>query len=382
MTELKINKKKIKIGVDARLLSEPITGIGRYLFEVLSRMTNEGHEWYLYSHRPIIIGDWGRENIFIRSMNLKGRVTRMIWAQSLLPYLASKDRVDIFWSPAHRIPRFLHSKIPCVVTIHDLVWRHAGQTMRPLSRWLDSKLMIEAANKANTIIAVSKSTASDLILEGRNLSSKISVIYLGVSLKKLKNLDEELQNRIASIKPYYLFVGTLEPRKNLERLIHAHSILPNSIRNTTKLLIIGGKGWGDVNVEKIVKKFGMQENVEFWGYVDDSILAELYANALFLAMPSLYEGFGLPLIEAMAFGIPMLTSNRSSMPEVAEGAGIFVDPLNLASISKGLGLLLTDPSLRKNLGDRAAIRANKFDWNVTANETLAVFFDVLNGTKR
>ena len=208
------------------------------------------------------------------------------------------------------------------------------------------------------------------------------MIYLGVSLKKLKNLDEELQNRIASIKPYYLFVGTLEPRKNLERLIHAHSILPNSIRNTTKLLIIGGKGWGDVNVEKIVKKFSMQENVEFWGYVDDSILAELYANALFLAMPSLYEGFGLPLIEAMAFGIPMLTSNRSSMPEVAEGAGIFVDPLNLASISKGLGLLLTDPSLRKNLGDRAAIRANKFDWNVTANETLAVFFDVLNGTKR
>jgi glycosyltransferase involved in cell wall biosynthesis len=381
MVELKINKK-IRIGVDARLLSEPITGIGRYLFEVLSRMTSEGHEWYLYSHRPIIIGNWDRENIFIRSMRLKGRATRMIWAQSVLPYLAFKDQVDIFWSPAHRIPRFLNSKIPCVVTIHDLVWRHAGQTMRPMSRWLDSKLMMAAAKKANAIIAVSKSTASDLILENQDLSSKISVICLGVSLKISKPLNEELLNRIASVKPYYLFVGTLEPRKNLERLIHAHSILPFPIRNEAKLLIVGGKGWGDVNIQKIVKKFYMQENVEFWGYVDDSVLAGLYSNALFLAMPSLYEGFGLPLIEAMAFSIPVLTSDRSSMPEVGDGAGVFVDPHNVSSISKGLGLLLSDPSLRKNLGYHAAIRAKNFDWNLTANETLAVFFNVLTRANR
>lgn len=370
---MKLQKRCLRIGVDARLLSEPATGLGRYLFEVLSRMVDSGHDWFLYSHRPIIIGDWKRKNIFVRNLNLNNRPMRMLWAQSVLPYWANKDQVDIFWSPAHRIPRFLSSRIDSVVTIHDLVWRYAGETMRPLSRWLDSKFMMEAASKANVVIAVSKSTAKDLIAEDRTLAEKISVITQGVSPYLLPALRNHKQRMAGVNSPYYIFVGTLEPRKNLKRLIEALSILPPNVKNSAKLIIVGGKGWGGVNVESLIKEFGVQDNVEYFGYVDDSTLATLYSNALFIAMPSLYEGFGLPLIEAMAYGVPALTSNRSSMPEVVGDAGVLIDPEDVQSISNGLSLLLTDQKLRKMLSNYALDRVKNFDWCISAKETLKIF---------
>ena len=365
--------RPIKIGVDTRLLSEPTTGIGRYLFEVLSRMVLDGHEWYLYSHRPIIIGNWSKKNIFVRNMNLRTRVLRMLWAQTILPYWANKDQIDIFWSPSHRIPRYLSSQTSCVVTIHDLVWRYAGETMRPLSRWLDSKLMMEAAIKADMIIAVSNSTARDLIIEKKELAEKIVVISEGASSNLLISIGGEKQKIEESTFPYYLFVGTLEPRKNLKRLIEAISLLPKEVKNLAKLLIVGGNGWGGVNVQDLIRQFGVQENVIVLGYVDDVTLANLYLNALFLVMPSLYEGFGLPLVEAMAYGVPALTSNRSSMPEVVGDAGILVDPNDSESISAALSLLLTDHSLLKRLSDNAARRATQFDWNLSAKKTLDIF---------
>lgn len=364
------DKLSFRIGVDARLLSEPITGIGRYLFETLSRMVDEGHEWYLYSHRPIIIGNWTRNNITIRNLNLKSRPMRMLWAQSILPYWAHKDNIDIFWSPAHRIPRYLPSQIASVVTIHDLVWRHAGTTMRPLSRWLDSKFMMEATKKADKIIAVSSSTAKDLINENRILSSKISVISLGISQSLLNNLGSHNQSKLPIASQYYLFVGTLEPRKNLQRLIEALSILPADIKKVAKLVIVGGVGWGGVNVEYLIKLFDVQDYVVHLGYVDDLALAELYKNALFLVMPSIYEGFGLPLIEAMAYGVPAVTSNCSSMPEVIGDAGILIDPFDVHSISAGLSLLLTNQSLRSHLSKNAISRAYQFDWNHSSKKTL------------
>jgi glycosyltransferase involved in cell wall biosynthesis len=372
-----MQKRLIRIGVDARLLSESITGIGRYLLEVLSRMIDEGHEWYLYSHRPIIIGDWNRENVYIRSLNLKARPMRMLWAQSVLPYWADKDKVDIFWSPSHRIPRFLPSNISSVVTIHDLVWRHAGETMRPLSRWLDSKLMMEAASRADLIIAVSSNTAKDLMREDQLLAKKIVVITQGITRRLLTPISQPEQRAVDFNAPYYLFVGTLEPRKNLKRLIEALSILPIDVKKSAKLVIVGGKGWGGVNVDDLIRLYGVQDNVNQLGYVDDLTLASLYSNASFLVMPSLYEGFGLPLVEAMSHGLPALTSDRSSMPEVVGNAGILVNPENVQSISDGLLLLLTDHKLRNRLSTLAKNRATQFDWSRSSKETLNVLISAL-----
>jgi glycosyltransferase involved in cell wall biosynthesis len=181
---------------------------------------------------------------------------------------------------------------------------------------------------------------------------------------------------------YLLFVGTLEPRKNLLRLLTSYSRLPVSIKNKAILVIAGGKGWGGVDIKKTVRKLDLERHVRLVGYVDDTMLAALYKNALFLAMPSIYEGFGLPITEAMAHGTPVLTSNNSSMPEVAGEAGLLVDPLSVDSIQKGLIELLSNAKLRNRLASRAKDSAKRFDWDVSAAKLVDVFKKAVDAHKK
>jgi glycosyltransferase involved in cell wall biosynthesis len=372
----KILKKKYRIGVDARHLSEKITGIGRYTLETLSRLTLTGHEWFLYSHKPIIIGDWKMDNVHLCTDNLTGGMLRMLWEQSLMPYRASQDKIDLFWSPAHRLPTLLPSRIARVVTIHDLVWKHAGETMRPLNRWLDSTLMPEAVRLADRIITVSAHTATDLLREMPNAQGKVHIIPLGVSSLAPAASRESLTS-LGLVEPYFLFVGTLEPRKNLARLLEAFSRLPDSLRYSAVLAIAGGNGWGGVDVATIARKYGVQDRVRVLGYVSEDHLATLYTHALFLAMPSLYEGFGLPLIEAMSRGTSVLTSNCASMPEVAGDAGILVAPNDVGSITQGLLKLLSNNVQRGILASRAIANSERFSWTRAAENTMKTFDDAI-----
>jgi glycosyltransferase involved in cell wall biosynthesis len=369
-------KRKYRIGVDASLLSEQATGIGRYTHEILSRLVPLGHEWFLYSHRPLLAGNWQFDNVHLRTGNAPKRLLRMLWLQSVLPLHARRDRIDLFWSPAHRLPSLLPSHIAKVVTIHDLVWKHAGETMRPLSRWLDARLMPEAVRLADRIITVSAHTAKDLLMEMPNAQGKIHPIPLGASLLANAASRESLAS-LGLAEPYFLFVGTLEPRKNLARLLEAFSRLPDNLRHSAVLAIAGGSGWGGVDVATIARKYGVQDRVRVLGYVSEEQLATLYTHALFLAMPSLYEGFGLPLIEAMSRGIPVLTSNCASMPDVAGDAGLLVDPHDVASISRGLSEFLCDNTKISALANRAIANAARFSWERAAEETLQVFGEAI-----
>ena len=148
----------MRIGIDGRLLAEPTTGIGRYTVELSAELVKMPGEFFLYSPRPIINGQWKNDNITIRTANLHSRAQRMFWSQTSLPYWAVKDHVDIFWGPTHRLPRFLPAGTARVVTIHDLVWKYAGKTMRPLSHWVEKRLMPQAIHQADRIVAVSVST--------------------------------------------------------------------------------------------------------------------------------------------------------------------------------------------------------------------------------
>lgn len=362
-----------RIGVDARLLSEEVTGIGRYTQEMLNALVRYGHHWTLYSHRPLVVGDWHRHNnVQIRTANLPWRGLRMAWAQSTLPRWAAQDNIELFWAPTHRLPRYLANRIARVVTIHDLVWKHAGETMRPLSRWLDAKLMPEAVRLADRVMAVSQSTAKDLLTEIPEAAAKVKVVPLGVSALLKPQPRATLQN--LDIKgPYFLFVGTLEPRKNLHRLLQAYAHLPADVRNQVQMVIAGGKGWGGVDARSIAAKLNIDDRIRVIGHVDDALLSTLYAHAMFLAMPSLYEGFGLPLVEAMARGIPVLTSNRSSMPEVAGAAGLLVDPADVGSISNGLLSIIVDNSLRRALSENTLKMAEHYRWDKAAQATLEIF---------
>jgi glycosyltransferase involved in cell wall biosynthesis len=351
----------MRIGVDARSLSGPITGIGRYTLELLNRMVLDSeHEWFIYSHRPLVNGNWERSNVVVRNWDISNRWLRMGWYQTILPLWAVMDKCDLFWSPAHYLPNFLPKSINTVVTIHDLVWRHAPKTMRPLSRVLDSWLMPKAIQVSDMVIAVSQCTANDLVCEFPEVLEKTVVIHEAVSLVKSKAYDNN------TIKEnYLLFVGTMEPRKNLSRLFEAYSKLSPGLQKNYSLKVAGGGGWGSEIV--------IPDGVEIMGYVNDVELDKLYCEATLLLMPSLYEGFGLPIIEAMSRGIPVLTSNTSSMPEVAGDAAVYVDPYSVESIAIGLDRILSSSTLRDDLSKQGLRNAARFSWDKAAKQTFKVF---------
>lgn len=366
----------MKIGVDVSLLVGNLTGIGRYTHELLKRLIESGHEWFLYSHCQINADYTERTNVHLRTVKTLRCLPRIVSAQTTIPFQANLDKVDLFWSPTHRLPTLLSKKIARVLTIHDLVWKRAGETMRPLNRWLDATLMPEGIRIADRIIAVSEHTALDLRIEFPAMKHKIRTIPLGISLLSTVAPRDSLAS-LGLTGQYFLFVGTLEPRKNLARLIAAFSALPQRLRETVCLAIAGGDGWGGVNVASIAERFGVQSNVRVLGYVSEEQLATLYSHALFLAMPSLYEGFGLPLLEAMARGIPVLTSDCSSMPEVAGDAGVLVDPHDVSSIVKGLVQMLESGARRSELSKLAVLNAARFSWDKATKETLEVFDEAI-----
>lgn len=366
----------MRIGIDARPVSLPITGIGRYAVELSRELFSLDGEFFFYMPAPPVAGDWSQPNVQVRAGRITDRVGRILWSQTVLPWQAARDNVDVFWGTAHRLPRFLPVSIAQVVTIHDLVWKFAGETMRPLSRWLEQRLMPDALRQADRIIAISLSTAQGIEAEFPFAKDKVRVVHLGLPIMALPS-DRKSLLQLGIDRPYFLFVGTLEPRKNLRRLLGAFARLPESVRNANLLVVAGGKGWGGVNVDALLKELKIERHVIIVGYVSDAQLSSLYAHACFLAMPSLYEGFGLPLVEAMGFGTPVLTSKVSSMPEVAGDAGLLVDPFDEDAIAKGMGRLLTDDVLRQSLADRAKPNAVRFSWKKAAKETMNIFTEAV-----
>jgi len=370
---LKVNSK-VTVGVDVRLLSMPPTGIGRYTFEMCRRL-NQASNISLCLYSPASMLDQYLpylDRAIIRTKNLKSKFLRQLWGESYLRTQIMQDNIDVFWGPAHRLPRWLPKNIARVVTIHDLVWKYAGDTMPPISRWLESYQMPFAISSADQIITVSQSTADAVTKEFYTTSDKLSVVPLGANLAAEAGLFDSLE-QFGINRPYFLFVGTLEPRKNLIRLLTAYSRLSESLKDQAMLVIAGGKGWGGIEINDTVADLSLEKHVRILGYVDDSTLATLYANALFLAMPSLYEGFGLPLVEAMSFGTPVLTSNNSSMPEVAGNAGLLINPLDIQSINDGLAQLISNHDLRDKLADNAKINAARFNWDAAAKQLVSVF---------
>jgi len=364
----------LKIGLDARLLSRPLTGIGRYTLEMcwaLSNVDNVTLFLYSPSHIPSAVTS-KLPTALIRTGKWESGVLRQLWTEIYLPLWAKKDGLDVFWGPAHRLPHYIPKNMARVVTIHDLVWKYAGDTMRPLSRLLERYQMPSAVHAADVVIADSQATANAVREEFLIPANKLSVIPLGARTSAAGEPLLSLEQLGISC-PYILFVGTLEPRKNLTRLLTAYSYLPESLKDQATLVVVGGKGWGGIDITDAVAGLGLGKYVRILGYVDDSTLATLYSNALFLAMPSLYEGFGLPLVEAMAHGTPVLTSNNSSMPEVAGSAGLLIDPLDIHSIKNGLAELITNYDLRVKLAGNARDNVTRFNWDTSAEKLIAVF---------
>ncbi|MDA1284711.1 MAG: glycosyltransferase, partial [Proteobacteria bacterium] len=367
--------KTVRIGVDVKSLTHPLSGIGRYTSSLLQKMTlNESYDWVFYSHKPIPTSLWSKKNIIFRNLDLpefiKGHY--IFWSQLILPFWIKKDGIDLFWSPNHRLPLFLPKSVKCIVTIHDLVWKKTPQTMTVSNKILDSFFMPRSVKMADKIITVSNSTKKDLFSEMPYAIGKTETVYeAGFLFNNLKKIT-------LKSKKYILFVGTLEPRKNLVRLLEAYALLPHYIKKEYSFYIIGNKGWGMNSIEHYINTLSIEEYVKVFGFLSDNALARAYQKASLLVMPSLYEGFGLPLVEAMNCGVPVVTSNTSSMPEVTGNASLLIDPYSINSIKEAILKVLTNKNLESKLSRNGLKQSKKYSWTKASKKTLEVFKNTLS----
>lgn len=371
----------MKIGIDARNLVPSLTGIGRYVVEMTRALAAIGHEPILYLPEPPAEGLTGKVAADQRIAGFHGAGRRMIWSQTELPRSAAKDAVDVFWGPAHRLPFFLPASMARVVTIHDLVWVHAPETMR-WQTWAAERAFVGAAvRQADAIVVDSDATRQALQQRFPNVDVPVNTVYPGYT-RLVPGDEAAVRARFDIDRPYLLFVGTLEPRKNLGRLLEAWAALDPAIRCRYLLVVAGGQGWRLGDLRSKLDRLNISDQVRLTGYITDDDLAALYSGARALTMPSLYEGFGFPILEANALGVPVLTANVASMPEVAGADALLVNPLSVSDLSGKLRLLLTDDEDRARRAAGAKANAARFDWRHSAELLTEIFEQVIAKRKK
>lgn len=362
------------IAVDVRNLSAgSITGIERVLVETVRALADRGAHFTFYwpGERHASPLDGIAEACHVTSV-FSGAAARLVWGEIVLPCAIRHATPDVFWGPAHRLPPFLPASTPGVVTIHDLTWLHFPETMTFKGRVADNLLMRAAIRRARRVVAVSHATARDVTaFFGRRGADVIHPGLTYIAPLAPAALFANIGLRVAV--PYALFVGTLEPRKNLPRLLSAFSHARRAAGADWQLVIAGGKGWRDGKIRQVLEQSAASGYVHVTGFVNDSELATLYAHARFLTLPSLYEGFGLPAIEAQQYGVPVLTSRRGSLPEVTGEGGLLVDPLDEGEMATAIHTLFTDNDTHARLSAAARKNARRYRWGATAIRMLEVF---------
>ena len=347
----------MRIAVDGRPLRHPLSGIGVYTHEILSRIAAE-HELFVYLDRaPEHSLDFAAA---VRTGPTR-RLTGLGTANVAFARWVTRDRADVFFSPRHHLPLAL-ADIPTVVTIHDLVWRVAPETMKPLNRLLDTALMPLALARADRVIAVSEDTAM-----------RVARYCARSDIVTIHNGSRQLPKPIpfAHRRPYFLFVGTKEPRKNLLGTIEGfRRALAAGL--DCDLVLAGAKGWGRSEWHGAIHGPGLTGRLVDLGPVSTARLSGLYDSCVAVVLASFYEGFGIPLTEAMQHGKPAITSNTGAMAEVAGDAAVLVDPGNPATIAQAFLKLANDADTRRRLATNAIRRSRSFSWDRAARATVGV----------
>ncbi|KFD41296.1 hypothetical protein DK28_0210530 [Peptococcaceae bacterium SCADC1_2_3] len=374
----------MRIGISALQLSNMNSGIGQYIYCLVSALLKQNnfqdHECLIYFSKKSTPQEWqGHPKIITREIPFtkEQALLRNIFELFLYGNILEREKLSLAWFPDTKAPLQLSPKIPFVVTVHDLAiirLPHTYQTSRVIY-W--RKLFKHAVKRAIYIIAISQSTKKDLVnLMGIN-SEKIKVIYNGVADNFKIITDEELLVRVRKKyrlpEQYLLFVGLFSPRKNIAGLLKAFAILKKKYAIPHKLLMVGEKGWKYKSDLALVDSLGIAEEVIFTGYVKNEELPAIYTMASAFVFPSLYEGFGLPILEAMACGTPVVTSNISAMPEVVGDAGILVEPNDPLGIAEAIYRLISDKQLAKELTSLGFQRVHCFTWEKAAREMITLF---------
>jgi glycosyltransferase involved in cell wall biosynthesis len=367
-----MNHNKMKIAVDANeAFRTKLTGIGIYAKHLVQQLASLPASYdltflSLYSSEDSasVIGNYKIK--LLRSLKF-----RTFWSQIRLPWHFIAHRYDLFHYLEHKLPPFTFCKT--VITIYDLGFIKYPETAQALHRKRFLMFTRDAVRRSNRIISISHSTKKD-VCEYFDISpDKIDVVHLGVDHTLYRPEAAPLKRT----NPYILSVGTLQPRKNYLMLIRAFRNLCERTSGIVDLLIVGKRGWLWENIENEIKNGPFSERIHFLGYVPDEQMPSLYTGCEFFVMPSLYEGFGIPLLEAMACGKAVIASNVSSLPEIVNDSGILLDPKDEYAWTDTMIDLLKDKNKRNELGKSALSKSAFFSWEKMAKQTLRVYQRVL-----
>lgn len=363
------------IGIDGNEANQAQkVGISEYAYQLLLQFyKNESLAFQIYlKERPR--PDMPKERVGWKYIVLG---PKKLWTQIGLPlYLFTHfPRPSVFFSPTHYAPRF--SPCPTAIAIMDVSYLHfpelfAKKDLYQLRAWTGY-----SAKKASRVFTISTASKNDILKQYNRAENEVVVTYPGIKESSTMHIltKGDLERKFGISQKYILFVGTLQPRKNIERLVEAFSLLKNADKNL-QLVVVGKKGWLYEPILAAPEKYGVRDRVKFLEFVENDDLPSLYQHALFFVLPSLYEGFGLPVVEAMKYGCPVITSNVSSLPEAGGDAALYVNPESVTEITQAMEKLLDNPKLRQQMVKKGYEHIKQFSWEKAASKTLEVLEEI------
>ncbi|AVT15477.1 transcription elongation factor GreAB [Paracidovorax avenae] len=384
-------KLKLILGADA--LRPPLTGIGRYSYELARRLVN--HE-EIACLRYFSMGQWIEDPLAaLASPADEGAVVSVPEVKTMRDRLSSNraavqifalltpalfgwrlrgNKAAIYHSPNYIVPPFAGKTVS---TVHDLS-HLLHPEFHPPARVDYLRLALKSSlARTDQVITVSEMVRQEMLAYGLFSADRIQAIHLAADSVYRPHSAEMLKPAMTALglqaRQYSLFVGTVEPRKNVARLIQAYRQLPATVRQAYPLVVAGGKGWNSHDTHAELARAQAEGWLRYVSFIDQRWLPALYAGARLMVYPSLYEGFGLPIVEAMASGTPVLTSNTSCMPEVAGGAAYLIDPRDMDELRHGLEYCLSDEAWQAEAYVKGLARAGQLSWDRCASETVAVY---------
>jgi glycosyltransferase involved in cell wall biosynthesis len=365
----------LRLGVDGRELRPGVrTGIGRYLLEILRAASQDGWSCVVY-------GDAGArlEQTLpgVMFTPLEASWTQW-WDQVTLSRALARDRITVFLSPYYKGP--VRAPCPVVLTIHDLYFINYPGRHRPVYEAIVTRAARLYASRATAIISDSEYSKRAIVDRLAVSSAKVSVIPVALGREfKPASLTAAARSRYGLTSPYVLYVGNFNPHKNVPRLVRAFGLLPGPVRSRHSLVLAGGYGDGRPELARLADSLGLTDRVVFPGRIDDADLPALYSEAAVYVAPSLEEGFGLTVLEAMACGAPVVSSSRAALPEAVGDAALLFDAVQEREIASVLARVLSDTALAEDLRRRALARAGLYTPTQTTGRVLALLRDVNDG---
>jgi glycosyltransferase involved in cell wall biosynthesis len=363
-----------KIAINTRfLLPNKLEGIGWFSYEVLKRWV----EWHP-EHEFIFIFDRTFDEQFIFGSNVKPLIASpqarhpvlfYLWFEWALPVLFKKHKVDAFMSPDGFMS--LSTEVPTLLVVHDIAWKHFPTQVPWSHRKHYEYYMPRFAQKAKQLATVSEYSKNDLINQLQVAPEKIDVVYDGANASFVPlSLEErvKVEDKYSNGCPYFLYIGSIHPRKNVLRLLEAFDSFKSKTDTNMKLLLAGRIAWQSTDIAEVLNKMKFRNDVVFLGYTDAIELPKITASAFALTYVSIFEGFGIPILEAMYCDVPSISSNSSSMPEVVGDAGLLADPYLVDSIAEQMLKLWTEKGLREQLIEKGKTQRQKYSWDLTAEK--------------